>query len=109
MKPGKFNGGGMNMGALMKQAQKMQADMAKLTEELETREYTATAGGGAVSATVSAKLVTKLEIAKEAIDPDDSEMLCDMVISAVNSALKQAEEASANEMQKITGSMPGMF
>lgn len=107
MKPGKMPGG-FNMNALMKQAQKMQDDMAKLQAELESREFTASAGGGAVKATVCGKLLKNLEISAEVIDPEDSEMLCDLVMAAVNEAMTQCEETTAKEMQKITGGMQGL-
>lgn len=108
MKPGRMPGG-MNMNALMKQAQKMQADMQKLQEELENREYTATAGGGAVTAVVKGKALLSLSIKPEVIDPDDAEMLSDLILAAVNSALKEAEETSSREMGKLTGGMGGLF
>lgn len=107
MKPGKIPGG-MNMNAMMKQAQKLQAEMMKKQEELEQMEYTATAGGGAVTAVVCNKQLKNLTISKEAIDPDDSEMLCDLVLAAVNDALSQAEEASARAMQSLTGGVGGL-
>lgn len=106
MKPGKIPGG-MNMNAMMKQAQKLQAEMLKKQEELEQQEYTATAGGGAVTAVVCNKQLKTLSIAKEAIDPDDPEMLSDLVLAAVNDALSQCEEASAHAMQSLTGGMGG--
>lgn len=110
MKPGRMPmGGGMNMNNLMKQAQKMQSDMAKLQDELNNREYTATSGGGAVSAVVKGKVLTSLSIKPEVIDPDDAEMLCDLVLAAVNTALKECEETSAREMGKITGGVGGLF
>ena len=108
MKPGRMPGG-FNMNAMMKQAQKLQADMAKLQAELETREYQASAGGGAVTAVVSGKQLKSLTIAPDAVDPDDVEMLCDLVLAAVNDALNQCEETTAREMQKLTGGMPGLF
>ena len=108
MKPGRMPGG-MNMNALMKQAQKMQADMKKLQEELVNREYTATSGGGAVTAVVKGKALLSLSIKPEVIDPDDAEMLSDLILAAVNSALKEAEETSAREMGKLTGGMGGLF
>ncbi len=107
MKPGKMNGG-FNMNALMKQAQKMQDDMAKLQAELEQMEFSASAGGGAVKATVVGKQVRKLEIAPEVVDPEDVEMLCDLIMAAVNEAMTQCEETTAREMQKITGGMQGL-
>lgn len=110
MKPGKMPGG-FNMNAMMKQAQKLQNDMAKLQGELELREYTATAGGGVVSATVCNKQIKALTISPDAVDPEDVEMLCDLVTAAVNDALNQAEETTAQEMQKLTGGagMGGLF
>ena len=96
-------GGGMNMN-MMKQVQKMQQDMVKMQEELEAKEYTATAGGGVVKATVSGKReLTALEIDPDAVDPEDVEMLQDMVIAAVNEAMRKVEEASGAGMSKITG------
>lgn len=110
MKPGKMPGG-FNMNAMMKQAQKLQADMTRLQAELEEREYTATAGGGAVSVTVCNKQIKSLSISPDAVDPEDVEMLCDLVTAAVNDALNQAETTTAQEMQKLTGGsgMGGMF
>ncbi len=108
MKPGGKMPGGFNMNAMMKQAQKLQADMAKLQAELEEREYTASAGGGAVTATVQGKTLKTLSISPDAVDPDDVEMLCDLVLAAVNDALSQAEETNAREMGKLTGGMGGM-
>ncbi|MFG6372965.1 MAG: YbaB/EbfC family nucleoid-associated protein [Oscillospiraceae bacterium] len=98
-------GGGINMN-MIKKAQKMQEDMQKMQEELENATYTATAGGGVVTATVSGKReVTALEIDPEAVDPEDVEMLQDMVIAAVNEALRNAETAAAEGMQRITGGL----
>ena len=107
MKPGRIPGGmgGMNMNALMKQAQKMQADMQKKQAELELREYTATAGGGAVSATVQNKQIKNLTIKPEVVDPEDAEMLADLVMAAVNEALRVADETFNAEMSKVTGGM----
>ena len=100
--------GGFNMNALMKQSQKMQQDMQKLQEELENREFEASAGGGAVKAVVSHKQVKSLTIAPEAVDPDDAEMLADLVMAAVNEALAQCEETTTREMQRLTGGMQGL-
>ena len=98
-------GGGINMN-MIKKAQKMQEDMQKMQEELENATYTATAGGGVVTATVSGKReVTALEIDPEAVDPEDVEMLQDMVLAAVNEALRNAETAAAEGMQRITGGL----
>ena len=105
-------GGASNMNGLMKQAQKMQEEMARAQAELEEREFTATSGGGAVTVVVSGKKELKsLTIEPEVVDPEDIEMLQDLVLSAVTEALRQVEETSNEEMSKITGGMnlPGMF
>ena len=101
-----------NMQSMLRQAQKMQEDMAKLQEELDAREYTARSGGGAVTAVVDGKHRLKtLESQPEVVDPEDTEMLADLVIAAVNEAVRQAAETSEAEMSKVTGGMnlPGMF
>ena len=101
-----------NMQSMLRQAQKMQEDMAKLQEELDPREYTARSGGGAVTAVVDGKHMLKsLEIQPEVADPEDTEMLADLVMAAVNEAIRQAVETSESEMSKVTGGMnlPGMF
>ena len=103
--------GGMpgNMGNLMKQAQKMQRQMEEASKELEEKEVTAAAGGGAVEVTVSGKKeVTKVKIDPEAVDPDDVEMLEDMIMAATNEALRQIEEYSQQSMSKITRCMGGL-
>ncbi len=98
-------GGGINMN-MIKQAQKMQQDMQKMQAELEEKEYSATAGGGVIEATVSGKRELKsLVIDPEAVDPDDVEMLQDMIVAAVNEALRRAESDMANNMQRLTGGM----
>lgn len=105
-------GGGMapNMANLMKQAQKMQQQMAEKAQELEGREYTATAGGGAVTVAMTGKReLTKVTIDPEAVDPDDVEMLQDMIVVAVNDVLKQVEEATGKMMGQLTGGMNGLF
>lgn len=100
-----MGGGGMNMN-MVRQAQKMQADMQRMQAELEEKEYTAKAGGGAVTAVVSGKhTLVSLTIAKEAVDPDDVEMLQDMVISAVNEAMRMADEDASATMSRVTGGM----
>lgn len=101
-----------NMGKMMKQVQKMQADMARLQEELGNKTVTATAGGGVVEVVANGKQeVVSIKISPEAVDPDDVEMLEDLVLAAVNEALRQAQEMAANEMSKITGNLkiPGLF
>lgn len=100
------------MQSMLRQAQKMQEDMARLQEELNAREYTARSGGGAVTAVVDGKhRVKSLEIQPEVVDPEDTEMLADLVMAAVNEAIRQAVETSESEMSKVTGSMnlPGML
>ena len=106
------NSGGGNMNAMLKQAQKMQEDMAALQEELENREYTATSGGGLVSVTVDGKhLIKSIKINPDAVDPDDSEMLEDLVTVAVNEAISNAIKTAETEMGAITGglNLPGLF
>ena len=104
-------GGGMpNMNQLMKQAQKMQSDMQKAQEELAAKEYEASSGGGAVCVKVSGqKQILSISLKEEVVDSDDIEMLEDLIVAAVNEALKTAEDDMAGEMKKITGGMPGMF
>ena len=113
-KRGGFHGGGMgmpgNMNNLMKQAQKMQRQMEESKKELEEKEYTAAAGGGAVEVTVSGKKeVVKVKLAEEVVDPDDIEMLEDLITAAVNQAFRQMEEDSAAAMARLTGGMGGGF
>lgn len=103
---------GGNMAKMMKQVQKMQSDMLKLQEELAHRTVESTAGGGVVKAVVNGRQeVVSLEIKPEAVDPEDVEMLQDMVLAAVNDALKKAQEMVSSEMGKLTGGMnlPGLF
>ncbi len=98
-------GGGMNMN-MIKQAQKMQQDMVRMQQELEEKEYTASAGGGVVSASVSGKRELKsLTIDPEAVDPEDVEMLQDMIVAAVNEALRAAENEASSNMSKLTGGL----
>lgn len=104
-------GGGMNMN-MIKQAQKMQQDMLKMQEEMEAKEYEATAGGGAVSARVNGKHeLLSLQIAPEAVDPEDVELLQDMVVAAVNEAMRKAEAEAAQNMSRLTGglNLGGLF
>ncbi|MBM6838513.1 YbaB/EbfC family nucleoid-associated protein [Clostridium saudiense] len=108
--PGGFGGGNINN--LMKQAQKLQKEMAQAQQELEEKEFEASVGGGAVLVKVNGKKeVLSIKIKEEVVDPDDVEMLEDLVLSAVNEALKKADEETANKMGKLTGGMniPGMF
>lgn len=106
------SGGPGNMNQMLKQAQKMQEDMATLQTDLETREYTATSGGGAVSVTVDGKhLIKSIKINPDIIDPDDAEMIEDLVTVAVNEAINNAIKTAEDEMGAITGglNLPGMF
>lgn len=110
-KRGGFPGGGMpgNMNNLMKQAQKMQRQMEESQKALEAEEVTATAGGGAVEVTVSGKKeVTKIKLDPDAVDPDDVEMLEDLIMAAVNEALRKVDDLSAKTMSKITGGFGGL-
>ena len=107
-----FNGRGMgglgggNMNNMIRQAQKMQQDMMKAQEELESRTYEAAAGGGAVSAAVSGKKeLLSIAIDPEAVDPEDVEMLQDLIVAAVNEALRKAGEDAASQMSKLTGGL----
>ena len=114
MAKGGFRGmpGGMNQAAMIRQAQKMQQDMIRMQEEMENKTYTATTGGGMVSATVNGKHeVLDLKINPDAVDPDDVEMLQDMVIGAVNEAMRAADTDSANNMSRLTGglNLGGLF
>ena len=115
MAKGGFRGGmpgGMNQAAMMKQAQRLQQEMIRMQQEQESKTFTAKAGGGMVSATVSGKHeLVDLQINPEAVDPDDVEMLQDLVVAAVNEALRAAGDAMEQELGKMTGglSMPGLF
>lgn len=105
--PGGFGGG--NMANLMKQAQKMQKDMEKMQAELQEKNVEASAGGGAVSVVVSGKKELKeITIKPEVVDPDDVEMLQDLVMAAINEALRKADEMVNGEMGRITGGMGGL-
>ena len=102
--------GGGNMQQLMRQAQKLQEQMAKTQEELDVREYAAQAGGGMVSVVVTGKRELKsIEIKPECVDPEDVEMLQDLVLAAVNEALRNGEQAREAEMGKLSPGMGGMF
>jgi DNA-binding YbaB/EbfC family protein len=110
--PQGMGGGPSNMQSMLKQAQKMQEDMAQKQAELEEREYETSAGGGVVNVKINGKKeILSVKIDPEVVDPDDVETLEDLVTAAVNEAIKTVEAISAEEMQKITGSMsiPGMF
>jgi hypothetical protein len=102
--------GGMpgNMNNIMKQAQRMQKQMEEAQKELEEQEVTATAGGGAVEVTVSGKReITKVKLSEEVVDPEDIEMLEDLIMAAANEALRKVEEASQASMSRITGGLGG--
>ena len=101
-----------NMQSMLKQAQKMQEDMAAMQAELEEREYDVKAGGGVVNVKINGKKeILSVKISPEVVDPDDVETLEDLIVAAVNEAIKKVEAVSGEEMQKITGSMslPGLF
>ena len=108
--PGGFGGGNMNN--LMKQAQKLQREMGQMQKDLEEKEFEVSVGGGAVVVKANGKKeVVSINIKPEVVDADDVEMLEDLVLSAVNEALRKADEESANKMGKLTGGMniPGLF
>jgi len=107
--PGGMGGfGGMNINQLMKEAKKMQADLEKSQEELQAKEFEATAGGGAISAKVSgSKEIKEIKISKDVVDPDDVEMLQDLIITCVNEALRKVDSAQAASMGKFN--IPGML
>ena len=105
-------GGGMNQMQMMKQAQKMQQEMLRMQEEMESKTYSAAAGGGMVKAEINGKNeLVSLQINPEAVDPDDVEMLQDMVMAAVNEAMRAAETDKANQMSRMTGglNLGGLF
>ena len=98
-----------NMANLMKQAQKMQRQMEEQAKEMETKEFSATAGGGAVEVTVSgSKKILKVKLDEEVVDPDDIEMLEDLIVAATNEALRKVEEESTAVMSKLTGGLGGL-
>mgnify|MGYP002524520661 FL=1 len=110
--PKGVGGGPQNMQAMIKQAQKMQEDMENLKAELDEREYDISAGGGAVAVKINGKKeILSIDIKPEIVDPDDVETLSDILVAAVNEAIKRVETTNDAEMQKITGSlgMPGLF
>lgn len=102
--------GGGNMNNLMKQAQKLQKQMEDMQKEIETKEFEASVGGGAVVVKVNGKKeVSAINIKPEVVDPDDVEMLEDLVLTAVNEAMKKADEETSSKMGKLTGGMGGLF
>ncbi len=106
--PGMGGFGGMNINNLMKEAKKMQADMQKSQEELAVKEFEATAGGGAISVKVSGeKMVKEIKIKKDVVDPDDVEMLEDLILTCVNEALRKVDSAQAAELGKFN--IPGLM
>ena len=110
-KRGGFPGGAMpgNMSNLMKQAQRMQRQMEESQKELETKEFSATAGGGAVEVTVTGKKeIVSVKLSEEVVDPEDIEMLQDLIVAATNEALRAAEEDSAAAMAKLSGGLGGL-
>ncbi len=113
MAKGGYGGfGGMNMNNLMKQAQKMQKQMADMQKELEEKRFEVSSGGGAVKVTMLGnKTVEKIEIDPDVADPDDVEMLEDLILTAVNEAIRTVDDATAGSMSKITGGagIPGLF
>ncbi len=113
--PKGMGGGPTNMQGMIKQAQKMQEDMAALQEDLDSREYEVKAGGGVVTVKINGKLeVLSIDVSEEIVDPDDIETMTDVLVAAVNEAIKKVNETNSSEMGKITGSlnmpgMPGLF
>ena len=110
--PKGMGGGPQNMQAMIRQAQKMQEDMAAKQEELDAREYEIKAGGGAVTVKISGKKeILSIDISPEIVDPDDIETLSDILVAGVNEAIKRVEETNAAEMEQITGAMnmSGLF
>ncbi len=110
--PKEYQGGGGNLNSMIKQAQKMQEEMGKVQEEIDEMTFTATSGGSAVSVTVTGKKeVSEVVIEPEVVDPEDVEMLQDLIMSAVNEALRKAEEVTQEKMSAVTGgmNMPGIM
>ncbi len=113
--PKGMGGGPQNMQGMIRQAQKMQEDIAALQEELDAREYTVSAGGGMVSVTITGKHeIRSIDIKPDIVDPDDIETLSDVLVAAVNEAIRKVDETNSEEMSKITGAMglpgmPGLF
>ena len=110
--PQGMGGGPQNMNAMIKQAQRMQEDMEALQAELDEREYDISAGGGVVNVKINGKKeILSIDIKPEIVDPDDIETLSDILVAAVNEAIKRVEDTNSAEMSKVTGnmSMPGLF
>lgn len=110
--PKGMGGGAQNMQAMIRQAQKMQEDMAAKQEELNAREYDVSAGGGVVNVKINGKReLLSIDIKPEVVDPDDVETLSDILVAAVNEAIKRVDETNSAELNKITGPMniPGLF
>ena len=110
--PKGMGGGPQNMQAMIRQAQKMQEDVAAKQEELDAREYDIQAGGGAVTIKINGKKeVLSIDISPEIVDPDDMETLSDILVAGVNEAIKRVEDTNSREIEKITGAMamPGLF
>ena len=110
--PKGMGGGPQNMQAMLRQAQKMQEDMAAKQEELDAREYDISAGGGVVNVKINGKKeILSIDLSPEIVDPDDIETLSDILVAAVNEAIKRVEDTNSEEMGKITGpmNMPGLF
>ena len=110
--PKQFQGGSQDMNSMIHQARKMQDQLTALQEDIEQRTFDATAGGGAVAVTVTGKkTIQSITLKPEVVDPEDIEMLQDLIISAVNEAIANVEETTENEMSKITGgvALPGLF
>lgn len=110
--PKQYQGGAQNMNSMIHQAKKMQDQITALQEDIEQRSFTATAGGGMVTVTMSGKkTIESIELKPEIVNPDDIEMLQDLIIAAVNDAVNNVEETTENEMTKITGgvALPGLF
>ena len=110
--PKGMGGGPQNMQAMIRQAQKMQEDMAALQEDLDSREYEVKAGGGVVTVNINGKKeILSIDIQPEIVDPDDIETLSDILVAAVNEAIKRVETTNSTEMDKVTKgmNMPGMF
>ena len=110
--PKGMGGGPTDMNGMLKRAQKMQEDMAALQEDLDAREYEINAGGGVVTVKINGKLeIRSIDLQPEIVDPDDIETLSDVLVAAVNEAIKRVNDTNSEEMGKITGSisMPGLF